>query len=59
MQKTDIEKYSFVNRTIQAWNQLPADVLGTLTCKPSNFWKRVREVINKAKLRGDQRSEVK
>ena len=28
--KTDIGKYSFVNRTIQDWNQLPAAVLGTL-----------------------------
>jgi hypothetical protein len=37
----------------------PADALGTLSCKPSNFKKRVRKVINKAKLRGDQRSEVK
>jgi hypothetical protein len=46
---TDIGKYSFVNRTIQLWNQLPADVLGTLSCKPSNIWKRVRKVINKAK----------
>jgi hypothetical protein len=32
-QKTDIGKYSFVNRTTQLWNQLPADVLGTLSCK--------------------------
>jgi hypothetical protein len=47
-QTTDIGKYSFVNRSIQHWNQLPADVLGTLSCKPSNFRKRVREVINKA-----------
>jgi hypothetical protein len=29
-QKTDIGKNSFVNRTIQLWNQLPADALGTL-----------------------------
>jgi hypothetical protein len=29
-----------------------ADVLGNLSCKPSNFRKRVRKVINKAKLRG-------
>jgi hypothetical protein len=49
-QKTDIGKYSFVNRSIQLWNQLPADVLGTLSCKPSNFRKRVRKVINKVKL---------
>jgi hypothetical protein len=48
-QKTDIGKYSFVSRTIQLWNQLPADALGTLSCKPSNFRKRLRKVINKAK----------
>jgi hypothetical protein len=48
-QKTDIGKYSFVNRTIQLWNQLPADVLGTVSCKPSNFRKRVGRVINKAR----------
>ncbi|PNF24851.1 hypothetical protein B7P43_G12923 [Cryptotermes secundus] len=34
-------KYSFVNRTIQIWNQLPADALWTLSCIPSNFRKRV------------------
>jgi hypothetical protein len=50
-QKTDIGKYSFINRTIQLWNQLPEDVLRTLSCKPSNFRKRVRKVINEAKLR--------
>jgi hypothetical protein len=49
MQKTDIGKYSFVNRTIQLWNQLPEDVLRTLYCKPGNFRKRVRKMINKAK----------
>jgi hypothetical protein len=43
-----IGKYSFANGTIQLWNQLPADALGTLSCKPSNFRKRVRKVINKA-----------
>jgi hypothetical protein len=51
-QKTDIAKYSFVNRTIRLWNQLPEAVLGTLSCKPSNFRKRVRKVINKVKLSG-------
>jgi hypothetical protein len=39
----------FLNRTIQLWNQLPEDALGTLSCKPSSFRKRVRKVINKAK----------
>jgi hypothetical protein len=48
-QKTDIGKYFFVNRTIQLWNQLPEDILGSLSSKQSNFRKRVRKVINKAK----------
>jgi hypothetical protein len=49
-QNTDIGKYTFVNRTIQLGNQLPADALGTLSCKSSNFRKRVRKVINEAKV---------
>jgi len=44
-QRTDIGKYSFVNRTIQHWNQLPTEVLGILPCKPITFKKRVRKVI--------------
>jgi hypothetical protein len=42
-----LKKYSFVNRTMQLWNQLPADALGTLSCKPSNF----RKVTNQALFR--------
>jgi hypothetical protein len=48
-QKTDIGKYSYINRNIQLCNQLPAHALGTLSCKPSNFRKSVRKVTNKAK----------
>ena len=33
----DIGKYSFVNRTIKNWNQLPAEVLGAFPCKPKNL----------------------
>jgi len=44
-QRTVIGKYSFVNRTIQHWNRLPAEVLGTLPCKPIILKKRVRKVI--------------
>jgi hypothetical protein len=44
-QRTDIGKYSFVNRTIQDWNHLPAEVLGTLPCKPNTLKKRVRKAI--------------
>ena len=42
-QRTDIRKHSFVNRTIQDWNQLPAG--GTLLCKSNTLKKRVRKVI--------------
>jgi hypothetical protein len=48
-QRIDIGKYSFVNRTIQLWSQLSADVLGTFSSKPINFRKRVRKVINQVK----------
>jgi len=44
-QRTDIGKYSFVNRTIQHWKQLPAEMLGSLLCKPVMFKTRVRKVI--------------
>ena len=29
-QRTDIGKYSFVNRTIRLWNRSPTEILGTL-----------------------------
>jgi len=44
-QRTDIGKYSFVNRTVQHWKQLPSELLGILPCKPITFKKRVRKVI--------------
>jgi len=44
-QRTDVGKYSFANRTIQEWNQLPAEVLGTLPCKLNTLENRVRKLI--------------
>jgi hypothetical protein len=44
-QRTDIGKYSFVNRTIKIWNKLPAEVLETFPCKPNIFRTRVRKAI--------------
>jgi len=44
-QRTDIVKYSFVNRTIKYWNQLAAEALGTFPCKPKNFRNRVRKAV--------------
>jgi hypothetical protein len=49
-QRTDMRKYSFVNRITQLWNQLPADALGTLSCKPRNIRKRNRKVISEVKV---------
>jgi len=45
-QRTDIRKYSFVNRTIQIWKRLPAEILGTLPCKANDFRERIMRVIN-------------
>ena len=45
-QRTDIGKYSFVNRTVQQWNQLTAEVLGILRCKPITFKKEAKESDN-------------
>jgi hypothetical protein len=44
-----IGKYSFANRTTQLWNQLPPDDLETLYCKPRNFRKKLKKVIDKLK----------
>jgi hypothetical protein len=48
-ERTDIREYYFVNRTIQLWNHLPAEASRTLSCKRSNFWKRVRKVFYQVK----------
>jgi hypothetical protein len=59
-QRTDVGKYSFVNRTIQLWNNLPVDAFGTPSSKPNNFRKRVRKIINEAKLEwGGNQKEVR
>jgi hypothetical protein len=42
-QRTGIGKYSFVNRTIKFWNQLPAEALATLSCKSRSFRERASE----------------
>jgi len=38
-------KYSFINRTIKRWNQLPASLLASFTCKLNAFRKRVKNVV--------------
>jgi len=44
-QRTDVGKYSFVNRAIRSWNQLPASLLASLPCKLKTFRKRVKNVV--------------
>jgi hypothetical protein len=44
-QRTDIGKYAFLNRTIQIWNQLPAEVFENLPCKQNIFKRRVGKAI--------------
>jgi len=44
-QRTDIGKYSFVNRTIKNWNQLPVEAFGTFPCKTKIFRNRARKAI--------------
>jgi hypothetical protein len=39
--RIDVGKYSFVNRTITDWNQLPEGVIGALTGNTYSFRKRV------------------
>jgi hypothetical protein len=52
-QRTHIRKYSFVNRNIENWNQLSADILGTFTSKPKSFRKENKKAtINGVKLKG-------
>jgi hypothetical protein len=44
-QRTDIGRYSFVNRSVKLWNQLPAEALVTFPWKSHISRKRVRKVI--------------
>jgi hypothetical protein len=45
-QRTDIAKYSFVNRTIKNWDQLFAEALDTFPCEPK-ILKRIGKVFIK------------
>jgi hypothetical protein len=43
-QRTNTGKYSFVNRSITDWNQLPERAIGTSHGKTQIFKTRIREV---------------
>jgi len=44
-QRTDVEKYFIVNKTIKLWKQLPTEGLATFFFLSHIFIKRVRKVI--------------
>jgi hypothetical protein len=44
--RTDVGKFSFVNRTIADWNRLPEREIGTSLVKTHIFRKRVRKVYH-------------
>jgi hypothetical protein len=44
-QRTDVGKYSFVNRIIKSWNQLPTRLLPSIPSKLNTFRKRVKIVV--------------
>jgi hypothetical protein len=45
--KTNVGKYSFVNRIIRDWNRLPTGVLKSLPCKLDTFRKWFREAVTR------------
>jgi len=47
---TDVGKYSFVNRTIKSWNQLPAGLLASFLCKLNTLRKRVKNVVKSKRI---------
>jgi len=51
-----VGKYSFVNRTIKSWSQLPASLLASFPCQLNTFRKRVKNVVTS---KGIECKEVK
>jgi hypothetical protein len=54
-QRRDLGKYSFMNRSITDWNQLPEGAIGTSHGKSHIFKTRVREVQNSGRSEGDKK----
>jgi hypothetical protein len=47
--RTDVGKFSFVNRTIADWNRLPEGAIGTSLVKTHVFRQRIRKDISEVK----------
>jgi hypothetical protein len=50
-QRTEIGKFSFLNRTVISWNQLLADLLASFPFKLNKFRKRVKKLIAANKVK--------
>jgi hypothetical protein len=48
-QRTDVGKYSFVNKAIKRWKQLPAGLIASIPYKLNTFRKRVKNVVTNRK----------
>jgi hypothetical protein len=46
-QRSDVGKFSFVNRTTADWNQIPEDIFGFPPAKAHAFLKRVRKAVDR------------
>jgi hypothetical protein len=53
--RTDIVKYSFMNRSTTDWNQLPEVVIENSHSKTGIFKTRVRKVQNSGGSEGDKK----
>jgi len=50
-QRTDVGKYSFVNRTIKIWNQFTSSSLAPFPCKLNTFRKSVKDIVTSKGIR--------
>jgi hypothetical protein len=49
--RTDVGKFSFVNRAIAGWNRVPAGSIGTSLVKTRVFRKSVRKVYQSGEVK--------
>jgi hypothetical protein len=54
-QRADIGKFSFVNRTIISWNQMPADLLASFPFKLNKFRKGVKKLFAANRVKSEFR----
>jgi hypothetical protein len=50
--RTDVGKYSFVNRTTEDWNSLLAGIIASIPCKLNTFRKRVTKAVASTEVLG-------